>query len=252
MGIVFRAVRDDGETVALKVLKPAYTDDDSYERRFRREARVASEVRHRHLVPVLDAGEVGGRRYLTVAYVPGVSLKARLATERTLSLDASLLLVAEVGSGLDALHRHGLVHRDVKPSNILLDEEGAAALTDFGLAKGPDDSALTETGMVVGTIDYLAPELIAGGEATPASDIYALGCVAYECLAGSPPFATENVLEAIAAHLDAEPQDVSRERRDVPLALGAALLRALAKKPDERPRTARAYVHMLAVSARAG
>ncbi len=186
MGTVYRARSADGELVALKVLDPALGADDAYRARFAREARVAHEVRDRHLVRILEVGDADGRPYLVLEYVSGGALSDRLR-RGALALDESLRLVGQVAAGLDALHRHGLVHRDVKPSNIMLREDGSAALTDFGVAKGAAYTVLTRPGQVLGTLDYLAPELVRGGEATPASDIYALGCVAFECLAGAPP-----------------------------------------------------------------
>jgi serine/threonine protein kinase len=250
IGVVYRAVSPDGRTVALKVLKSAVSADQSYRERFRREARVAREVQHRHLVPILEAGEVDGWHYLVADYVRGGSLEERLQAVGRLTIEETLRIAAEVGAGLDALHRQRLVHRDVKPSNIMLDEEGVAALTDFGLAKGPAYTVLTRPGMVMGTIDYLAPELIRGEPATPASDIYSLGCVVYECLVGSAPFETESPLEVITAHLEREPPDPSLARDGLPADLGATLLRALAKEPSERPATARLYTRMLTLAAR--
>jgi eukaryotic-like serine/threonine-protein kinase len=180
MGKVFRAVREgEGEPVALKVMRSRLAGDEESRRRFLREARAAREVRHRHLVPVLDAGEDGDRRYLVMPYVPGRNLDDRLR-EGPVPVAELVRILAEVASGLDTLHRAGLVHRDVKASNVLLDESGSAALTDFGLAKREDWSQLTKLGQVMGTVDYIAPELLRGDPATPATDLYALGCVAYE------------------------------------------------------------------------
>lgn len=185
MGIVFRAVRDPGgDVVALKVLRRELSHDETYRRRLIHEARAAGEVRHRHLVPVLDAGQDAERSYLAVSFVSGRNLEVRIQEEGALPLADMVRLLAQVAAGLDALHRAELVHRDVKPSNIMLDENGDAALTDFGLAKGRAYTVLTRPGQVMGTLDYLAPELIKGGRASPASDVYALGCVVYECLAG--------------------------------------------------------------------
>ena len=152
--------------------------------------------------------------------------------------------MSEVGAGLDALHAAGLIHRDVKPANIMVDENGAAALTDFGLAKGPAYTVLTRTGRVVGTPHYLAPELIEGSAATPASDVYALGCVAYECVAGSAPFAHLHGFEVPFGHLEETPRDPC-EGRSAPSGLGRAVLEALAKDPLRRPPTGTAYAHLL-------
>jgi serine/threonine-protein kinase len=249
VGLVFRAEREpDGVVVALKVLRPELSADDVYRRRFVHEARAASEVRHKHLVPILDAGEAAGRSYLAVAYVEGRTLEDRLEAEGALPIDDAVRLVAEVASGLDALHHAGIVHRDVKPSNVMLDASGTAALTDFGLAKGRAYTVLTKPGQVLGTLDYLAPEIVRGQEATPASDVYALGCVTYECVSGHPPFADKNLFEIAGAHLSAEPSDPCTDRPDAPEGLGWAVLQAMAKEPAKRPPTATAYAHMVGLA----
>ena len=251
VGTVYRAIRVvDGEVVALKVLKGRLAADEVYRRRFAHEARAAQAVAHKHLVPILEAGEAEGRSYLAVAFVAGQTLEDRLA-EGPLRLEDILRLAAGVGAGLDALHEAGLVHRDIKPSNIMLNQEGSALLTDFGLAKGPAYTVLTRPGQVVGTLDYLAPELIKGQEASAASDLYALGCLVYETVAGQPPFAGKGVLEIGVAHLDEEPPDPLQSRPDLPSGLGWALKQALAKEPSERPPTATAYANMLTVASRA-
>lgn len=252
MGVVFRAVRDPGgQRVALKVLKRQLSEDATYVRRFVHEGRAASEVQSSHLVPIIGAGEADGRTYLAVAYIDGPSLADRIKAEGHLPLDDTIRITADVAAGLDALHRAGLVHRDVKPANILLDRGGRALLTDFGLAKGPAYTVLTRPGQIMGTLDYLAPELIKGEPATPASDIYALGCAVYVCLAGRAPFADRSVYQVPAAIVQDEPSDPVSDRDDAPDGLGWAALRALAKDPAERPPTATAYANMLRVGTRA-
>ena len=244
-GVVYRARhRDTGEVVALKVLRDEIAADPVLLHRFRREAAIAAEVPHPHLVPVLDAGEDDGQRYLASRYVSGESLADRLA-RGPLELQALLRVVGHAAAGLDALHRHGLVHRDVKTSNIMLDADGTAALTDFGLARGHASTALTRPGRLLGTLAYLAPELIRGERATPATDVYALGCVAYACATGSPPFASGSVLQVGLAHLEDEPRDPLELRPDLPAPLGPALLQALAKHPHARPRSPLAYAELL-------
>ena len=250
MGLVYRAVRaTDGEVVALKVLRAELSGDETFLRRFAHEVRAAQEVENRHLVPILEAGEADGRHFLAVRHVRGRSLEARIEAEGALPLEDVLRVAAGIASGVDALHRKGLVHRDIKPSNILLDEGGSASLTDFGLAKGPAYTVLTRPGQVIGTLDYLAPELIRGQPATPASDLYALGCVVFECVAGQPPFAGKGLFQIGAAHLEEEPSDPCARREDMPPGLGWAVTRALAKDPSERPATATAYAHMLRAAA---
>jgi len=249
MGVVYKATRSDGEVVALKVLKPALAEDETYRQRFRHEARAAQEVQHAHLVPVLDAGVADGRAYLAVAYVAGRSLAEQLQAEGPLAVIDVARIAAQLGAALDALHRRGLVHRDVKPANVMIAKDAGAALTDFGLAKGTGYTVLTRAGQVVGTMDYLAPELIRGGSATPATDIYALGCVLVECLTGAPPFGHRDLFEVGAAHLDEIPPDPSEARPDVSAAVSEVVLLALAKEPDARPATGTMYAHLLRAAA---
>lgn len=250
VGVVFAATRlEDGEVVALKVLKRLLSRNEVYRQRFVREARVARDVRHSHLVPILDLGEALGYHYLVVAYVEGGSLAELIEARGALPVEETVRLAAEVAAALDALHRHGIVHRDVKPSNVMLDPEGRAAVTDFGLAKGPAYTVLTKPGQVMGTLDYIAPELIRGEETGPAVDLYALGCMVHECLAGAPPFADRRLFEIAAAHLDDPPPDLSELRADVPRPVAEVVQRAMAKDPAERPRTCIAFANLLRAAA---
>ena len=252
MGIVFRALHDDGRTVALKVLRDELAADDGYRQRLAHEARAAAEVDHPNLAPVLEAGEADGRLYLAVRYVDGRSLAERLAVGGPLAVGELVRLAADVAAGLDALHRRGIVHRDVKPANILLAADGTAVLGDFGLAKSRAWTVLTKTGQVLGTPDYLAPEVIRGEPATPLSDLYGLGCVLFECLAGAPPFAGRGVLRVGMAHLTEEPGDPAAGRGDVPPALAWTVRQALAKDPADRPPSAVALARMLRLAATEG
>ncbi|HET7308858.1 MAG TPA: serine/threonine-protein kinase [Actinomycetota bacterium] len=250
MGVVFRAIKEpEGDEVALKILRAELSADETFRRRFVHEARAAGEVRHKHLVPITDAGEAEGRPYLAVAFVRGQSLETHLASDGPMTLEDMVRVVAHVASGLDALHAGGIVHRDVKPSNVIIDETGSANLTDFGLAKGRAYTVLTKPGMVMGTLDYLAPELLRGSEATGASDIYALGCLAYECTAGRAPFANTSMFDLASAHLNVVPPDPCANRPDAPEGLSWAILQALAKDPDGRPPTATAYAHLISFAA---
>jgi serine/threonine protein kinase len=245
MGLVFRAVREsDGVTVALKVLKVSLSEDDTYKQRFLHEARAAADVRHENLVPIVEAGEIDGRHFLAVEYVAGPTLAQRIESGGPLPVDALVRLAEEVGAALDALHERELVHRDVKASNVLL-ADGTALLTDFGLAKGPAYTVLTRPGQVLGTLEYLAPELIRGEPATRASDLYALGCMVYECATGKTPFGDRSMFEVGMAHLDEEPGDPGAGRDDWPAALSAAVLEALRKDAELRPPSAAAYTGML-------
>jgi serine/threonine protein kinase len=252
-GVVFRALREpDGTTVAVKVLRPGLSRDPVYRQRFLREARIANQVQHRHLVPVLDAGEHDGFTFLASAFFDGGSLADLLAADGRLALGECVRLALEISGGLAALHERGIVHRDVKPGNVMLDRHGTSALTDFGLAKGAAYTVLTRPGQWLGTLDYLAPELIEGSEATPGSDIYALGCLVYECVTGAAPFSERRALEVAVAHLEDEPRS-PRERRDtVSEELSWAILRALAKDPAQRPPTARSFARIVNAASKAG
>ena len=244
MGVVYRARAPGGDRVALKTLDPILAGDALFRARLAREIRSARAMKDPHLVAILEAGDADAVPYLVLEFMPGGSLAERLAAG-PLRLADTLRLVAGIAAGLDALHRGGLVHRDVKPSNIMFREDGAAALTDFGLAKGAAYTALTRPGQVLGTLDYLAPELLRGEEATPASDIYALGCVAFECLEGRPPFADRSLFGVGRAHLEDEPPDPP-----APPSVSSTLLRALEKDPADRPPTAKMYAHLLQAAAR--
>jgi serine/threonine protein kinase len=253
MGQVFRAAHEQtGALVALKLLKPEFAGDQALIRRLLREGRAARTVEHRHLVGLLDAGEADGQHYLALELVPGLSVAERIEAEGPLPLEDIVRLAAEVGAGLDALHRAGIVHRDVKPSNVLVGADGAVRLTDFGLAKSRDYSALTLPGQMLGTMDYLAPELIRGEDPSAASDVYAFGCLAYACVAGRPPFAGRGLFGVGAGHLDEEPPDPCALRSDVPDGFGEAIGYALRKAPADRPATATAYARLIAVGAGGG
>jgi serine/threonine protein kinase len=232
-GVVYRAT-DGTREVAIKVLRTPHP-------RFAREARLAARITSRHVVPVLEVGDT----YLVMP------LYARtLADAIPLSLAETIRLGAQIGRGLDALHEATIVHRDVKPTNVLLDEDGDAALADFGLARGADSTQLTREGQLIGTPHYLAPELIEGEPASSASDVYAFGCLLYECLAGAPPFAGRHDAEIGYAHLVETPPDPRERVPELPAEAAAALLTALAKNPGERPTTGTALARMLHLAGR--
>jgi YVTN family beta-propeller protein len=242
MSVVYRA-RDErlGRDVALKLLAPELTDNEQFRKRFLRESRIAASLNHPNIVPVYSAGEFGGMFYLAMRFVEGADLKALLRRESRLEPARALALLGQVASALDTAHGHGLVHRDVKPANILL--EGAsletAYLADFGLTKAEASRAgATETGQLVGTLDYVAPEQIRGQALDGRADVYALGCVLYECLTGRPPFADASEVAVLYAHLHDAPPPASGLRPGLPPALDASLARALAKQPEERHRSA--------------
>ena len=227
----------------MKVLRPERAADAAARARFLREARLAGRIESRHVVPVLEVGEA----YLVLPYYPRGSLARRLQ-EGKLGLDQTVRLAAELGRGLDALHEHGILHRDVKPSNVLLSGDGTAALADFGLARASDSTRITHDGQLVGTPHYLAPELIEGAEATRASDMYALGCLLYECVAGEPPFTGRRPAEIGFAHLTEAPPDPRERRPELSRDVALALLAALEKDPLARPTSATALARMLHVA----
>jgi len=243
LGLVYEAVGEDGRIVAVKVLRPERAEDTAARARFLREARLAGRIESRHVVPVLEVGE----SYLVLPYYPRGSL-ARQLREGKLGLDQTVRLAAELGRGLDALHEHGILHRDVKPSNVLLSGDGTAALADFGLARASDSTRITHDGQLVGTPHYLAPELIEGADATRASDMYALGCLLYECVAGEPPFTGRRPAEIGFAHLTEAPPDPLERRPELSRDVALALLAALEKDPLARPTSATALARMLHVA----
>jgi serine/threonine-protein kinase len=245
MGEIYKAHGAGGREVALKLIRPEYAHDRVFRKRFDREARIAEKVRHPHLVPVLDAGEHGGVPYIAQQFIRGGSLAERLQVERPLELATAVRICIEVASGLDALHTHALFHRDVKPANILLDESAVAYLTDFGLAKDTQGSLLTRPGQAVGSLDYMAPEQIRSEEVGPATDVYGLGCVIWECIDGKPPFADRQGMRVLWAHLQDRPSDPCKARPEVPHELGRVVLTALEKDPAARPQSASAFAQML-------
>jgi serine/threonine-protein kinase len=249
MGVVYRATAPDGQIVALKLVKGEIAKDDVFRRRFDREARTAARVGHPNVVPVVDTGEHEGIPWMAQQFITGGSLETRIANHGPLPLPFALDVCTQVADGLDAMHSHGLIHRDVKPGNILLDESDKAYITDFGLMKDREASVLTRPGQALGSMDYMAPEQIRGEEVTARSDVYSLGCVMCECLSGKPPFADRDGMRILWAHLQEEPPDPLAGRDDVPADVSWAILRALEKEPPMRPPTATAYAHMVRIAA---
>ena len=221
--------------VAVKILRAELADDDAFRRRFRAEARTAGRVPHPGIAAVYDYGEtsVEGRAlaYLVMELVPGEALSAILAREGALGSDRTLDIVAQAGRALHAAHERGVIHRDVKPANLMVTPDGRVKVTDFGIARPDDHEPLTATGQVMGTAHYLAPELARGRAATPASDIYALGVVAYECLAGRRPFEGDDQIGVATAHLSEEPPPLPATLAPDVRALVAA---AMEKDPQRR------------------
>lgn len=238
MGHVYLASAPDGAQVALKVVKADLARDETFRRRFDREASIAKRIEHPNVVPVLDQSEHEGIPYLAQRYIRGGNLADRIEAQGQLDVGTAVQVCEQVASGLDALHAEGLFHRDIKPANILVDEGGTAYITDFGLAKDTQGSLLTRPGQALGSLDYMAPEQIRSEEITPAADVYGLGCVMYECLCGAPPFADRQGMRVLWAHLQDPPADPADRRADLPGEVSAVVLKALDKDPGGRPQSA--------------
>ncbi len=249
MGKVYKAIGPDGTRVALKLIKADYARDERFRRRFSREAKIAQTVKHPNVVPVLDTGEAGGLPFMAQRFIDGEPLDAVLKRLKVLDIQTTVRVCGDVAAGLEALWAAGIVHRDVKPANILLDEQGTAHITDFGLAKDTQGSLLTLPGQALGSMDYMSPEQIRGEPVSAASDIYALGCVMYECVCGRPPFAHMQGMRVLWAHLQDEPPDPVSLRGELSPQFVQALSLALAKDADERPSTAGDYARSLRAAA---
>jgi streptogramin lyase len=242
MGAVYRA--EDlrlGRKVALKLLAPELAENDRFRERFLRESQLAASLDHPHIVPIYAAGETDGQLYLAMRYVEGYDLRALLAREGRLEPGRALALLEQVADALDAAHERGLIHRDVKPGNVLIAERAGREhcyLADFGLTKQTASiSGLTGTGELVGTVAYVSPEQIRGEAVDGRADVYALGCVLYECLAGQSPFARETEVATLWAHVHDPPPALGAARPELGGEIDAVLGRALDKTPAERPGT---------------
>jgi serine/threonine protein kinase len=250
MAVVFRA-RDErlGRPVALKLLAAGLAADGGFRQRFIRESRAAAAVDHPNIIPVYEAGEADGVLFIAMRYVQGGDVRALIDRSGPLPAARAWAIISQVAGALDSAHRHGLIHRDVKPGNILLDAAGAGQhrgpgrgdqpehvyLSDFGISKQPAGaSSLTLAGQFVGTLDYIAPEQIDGRDLDGRADLYSLGCAAYELLSGKPPFRQSQGLALVRAHLSDPPPMLTAERRDLPVVIDRVLASAMAKSPDDR------------------
>ncbi|MFE3492979.1 serine/threonine-protein kinase [Streptomyces sp. NPDC059175] len=242
MAVVYRAndLRLD-RTVALKLLAPELARNDTFRRRFTHESRVAAAIDHPHIVPIFEAGETEGVLYIAMRYVSGLDLRALLDRDGPLPFPTAVRVAAQVASALDAAHEHDLVHRDVKPGNILVakgtDSEHPehVYLTDFGLTKKSLSlTGFTTVGEFVGTLDYVAPEQISGRPVDGRCDLYSLACVVYETLTGRPPFQREEDLALLWAHQYDQPPPLSEKRPGLRPAVDDVLAKALSKVPDDR------------------
>jgi serine/threonine-protein kinase len=228
--------------VAIKVLTPALAGEPEKLERFRREARALAKLGHPHIVTVIDTGEEQGSPFIVLEYIGGETLKKRIERDGRLAVGDALAYTIEVAHALAAAHARGIVHRDVKSQNILIDPDRGAKLTDFGIARSGGENALTLGGHVVGTTDYVSPEQALGHEVTGQSDLYSLGVVLYEALTGAVPFSAPTRLAVAAMHVREEIPDVQRDRPAVSAALAATLDRATAKQLERRYPDARALI----------
>jgi serine/threonine-protein kinase len=245
MSNVFRAYdRLLERTVAIKVLHEQLGADEDYVERFRREARSVAQLTHPNIVTVIDRGEEDGRQYIVFEYIEGDSLK-QVVNDGPLPIGDTLELALQVAEALAFAHDRGLVHRDVKPQNVLLTEEGRAKVTDFGIARSLDVQGVTQTGTVLGTSDYIAPEQARGQPVDRKTDIYSLGAVLYELLTGDVPYSGDNFVAVAMQHVHEPIPSVLERRPDVPLRLDFAVQRAMAKDPDDRFDSMHDLVHEL-------
>ncbi|MDA0159476.1 serine/threonine protein kinase [Solirubrobacter ginsenosidimutans] len=237
MGVVYRAHHLSLERVAaLKVIAPDLAESSGFRERFSREARVAAALTHPSIVTVYDAGEVDGTLYLAMQFIEGSDLARILATDGRLKPYRAIDVCRQIGDALDAAHERGLIHRDVKPANVLIEGRNAY-LTDFGLTKRLGGTQVTMAGDVVGTIHYVAPEQIEGREVTARSDVYSLGCVLFHCLTGRMPYERDTDVAVIYAHLSEPPPRPSRVRPELPDGFDDVIAKALDKNPDRRFQT---------------
>ena len=236
MGVVYLAIDPSGRKVALKVLRDDVAIDPIYRERFRREGRMLTSLHHPHVIPIYGMGEIDGLLYIATRLT--ASTLKDLIVAGPIPVDEAITILSAVADALDAAHAAGVIHRDIKPANVLMDPGPRAYLTDFGLARDPTGFALTAPGQVLGTIDYMAPELLEGVRIGPATDIYALTCLAVETLTGQVPFMRDNDAATTYAHVMGAPPSVSERRPELPVALDEVIAAGMAKSPDARPDTA--------------
>jgi len=226
-----------GRRVAIKILNERHANDDQFVERFRREAKNAAALSHPNIVSIYDRGEAEGTYYIAMEYLDGRSLKELILSRGPAPLNVTIEYVRQILSALRFAHRHGIVHRDIKPHNVLVDAEGRVKVTDFGIARA-GASEMTEAGSIVGTAQYLSPEQARGTAVDQRSDLYSLGIVFYELLTGTLPFNGDTPVEIAMKHLSQTPQPPSQLRPELPHDLDLVVTRALAKDPDDRYQTA--------------
>ena len=235
MAQVYKA-RDNvlGRTVAVKVLREQYVHDAQFVARFRREAQAAANLAHPNIVNVYDVGQDGDLHYIVMEFIAGDNLKVLIKRSAPLSIDRAVSVAIQMLAGLEYAHRSGLIHRDVKPQNVVITSEGGVKVTDFGIAKSVSDLGLTEAGMALGTAHYFSPEQAKGERVLPQSDIYAVGVTLYEMLTGQLPFESDSVMGLAYKHISEAPRSPRQLNPSVPARLEAIVLKALAKEPSER------------------
>jgi YVTN family beta-propeller protein len=254
MGVVYLAEQDSPRRkVALKILAPQLAGDPAFRERFQRETDAAASIEHPNVVPIYGAGEADGQLYLAMRYIEGTDLATLIAREAELTPERAARICAQVAEALSAAHERGIVHRDVKPGNVLLDARDHAYLSDFGLVRQTEiGTGITKTGQLTGTVDYVAPEQIRGDPVDARADIYSLGCVLFECLTGEPPFRRDTEVATLYAHLESPTPRPSERRPGVPRSLDDVVGRATAKRADERFASARDLASALSTGAGGG
>ena len=232
-----------GRKAAIKTLLPGLLGDGDYKERFIRESRTVASIDHPNLIPIYDAGEADNVLYIAMRYVQGSDLDDLISRQGGLSVDRTLAIIDQVGGALDAAHAHEIIHRDVKPANVLIDEAaGRVYLTDFGIAKAARSPGLTQKGFFLGTLDYASPQQIEGKELGPAADIYSLGCALYECLTGAKPYPLETDVAVMYAHMLEPPPKVTDHKPELPGGLDDVVARAMAKAEEDRFTSCRELV----------
>lgn len=233
-GTVFKATDPSGRTVAVKVLKPGWSDDPATIERFRREAQVAGELFHSRIATIIDFDEADGRLFLVMRYIDGIPLDKLIKQKGRIEWAQAIQILEQVAEGLDYAHQRGLVHRDIKPANILISEKDGAVITDFGLVKAADVSGMSTSGVMLGTPQYIAPEIWEGKPATPATDIYSLACVAYEMLTGQVLFAGVSPPDIMNKHMQPMPPLPEKSPTGLPAGLRTVITQALHRDLSKR------------------
>lgn len=239
MGQVYRAHdMEIGRDVAIKVLPAGLAGERGYVQRFRREAYTVARLSEPHIIPIYDTGEIDGRLYLAMPIIDGIDLQTSLAQRGPMTPELAVKVIEQVAAALDKAHSHGLVHRDVKPSNVLMTPSDFVYLIDFGIARDESETRLTQTGSVLGTVAYMAPERFSAGHADSRADVYSLACVLHECLTGQTPYPGDSIEHVMAGHLTKDPPRPAAVNPAVPVAFDSVIAAGMAKDPEQRYRSA--------------